>query len=515
MRSVSASMKKKLASRIQAGDSAMSASLWVGRPTTPLTEDRFLERQTILSSGNITKTSIAVCHPRLMRGATEVYIGYLESGTIKIAKTTYVEEMERHVWENDIGFSQAADDFCLCFDGTMPKAANGYVEFKTEQSPWVFWTLNGALYGKRVSDENEPIMLAETNCSTVSAVRAMWSSVGGYDFGLVVFFLLEGKLYYRQLIDGEFKDAEIVSFGPSGVTWEKIAAFRTWDYRIGLQAMTTDGVCYELFTQFMGIGKQNTEHVEIKSVSAKSGFIEVQYKNTKLNEHIDLSNISSPTPYGGLYSTLPPSILSVHNEEDENGDWGKIVIVTFDVHLSHDAVASNATSFTIVDSNGAIYMASKATLDVETAKVVKLEFADFNAAFDVCQLKYTPGTVKSLADTSMESLQFAFVPENLNPPQVDPPEAIEIWNTNEDGTSIAIKFTEAITNNPSGNEGNFAVTVSQYDYVPGGKLSNVSKNVVNVKMYAQAEEMVDISSVASDNITFSRNELSLGVLSDE
>ena len=515
MRSVSATMKRKLASRIQAGDNALSASLWVGRPTTPLTEDRFLERQTILSSKNITKTSIAVCHPRLMRGATEVYIGYLESGTIKIAKTTYVEEMERHVWERDIGYSQVADDFCLCFDGTMPKAPNGYVEFKTEQLPWVFWTLNGVLYARKMFDTSDPFVLAEANCSAVSAVRAMWSAYGSFDFGIVVFFILNGKLHYRQYIRGEWMDAEVVSFGPSGVLWEAVAAFRTWDYRIGVQLKSTNGAFYEMFTQFMGVGKQNSEHIEISYVKPESDLIEVNYTNARDNEHIELANVTAGAPYGGLYGSTVPRIMSVHNEDDGTGDWGKIVAVTFDVHLNASTIAANAGCFTLVDTNGAIYMASEAVLDVETAKTITLTFTDFNAAFGVCQLKYVPGTIKSLADTSMEQVQFAFTPENLNPPQIDPPEPVEIWNLNDNGTLVAIKFSEALTGDPNGNEEKFTVTVPVYNYVPGGTISDTTKSVINTKMYAQAEETINLSSGSGSGITFSRNKLSLEVLPSE
>lgn len=427
MRSVSATMKKKLASRIQAGDNAISASLWVGRPTTPLTEDRFLERQTILSSKNITKTSIAVCHPRLMRGATEVYIGYLESGTIKIAKTTYVEEMERHVWENDIGYSQVADDFCLCFDGTMPKAPNGYVEFKTEQLPWVFWTLNGVLYGRKAFDTSEPVVLAEANCTTVSAVRAMWSTTGGFDFGLVVFFLLNGQLYYRQLIGGEWMDAEVVSFGPDGVSWAEIVAFRTWDYRVGIQGKTTDGVCYEMFTQFMGVGKQNTEHLEVREINAKSNFIEVQYHNTQENEHIGLPNISAGAPFGGLYSTDVPILLSAYNVEDENGDWGTTVIIKFSNYLVASQVADNYLNFSLVDSWNAAYYPGAASL-ADDGVTVTLTFVDFNPASGVCELRYTPGTIYSMATIKVEETSVKFTPQNLDAPDIPQPEVESIWN---------------------------------------------------------------------------------------
>lgn len=428
MRSVSATMKKKLASRIQAGDNAISASLWVGRPTTPLTEDRFLERQTILSSKNITKTSIAVCHPRLMRGATEVYIGYLESGTIKIAKTTYVEEMERHVWENDIGYSQVADDFCLCFDGTMPKAPNGYVEFKTEQLPWVFWTLNGVLYGRKLWDESEPLVLAEANCSTVSAVRAMWSTTGGFDFGLVVFFLLNGQLYYRQLIGGEWMDAEVVSFGPDGVTWESLAAFRTWDYRIGVQLKSTDGKFYEMFTQFMGVGKQNAEHIEISSFRTKGDFIEVQYINASSDkEHIELTNVRSGAPFGGLYSTSVPKIISARNVADVNGDWGTTIKVEFDNYLVASDVVNNYLKFSLTDSWNVNYIASGAVLE-DDGRTVVLSFMNFNNAYDKCKIQYTPGNIYSLATILVELTSFEFIPQNLVPVDVPKPEVESIWN---------------------------------------------------------------------------------------
>lgn len=514
MRSISTSLKKKLASRIQAGENAMSASLWVSRPTTPLTEDRFLEKQSVIPSSNIVKTSIAVCHPHLMRGASEVYIGYLESGVIKVAKTNYVEEMERHQWTKDIGYSQEADDFCLCFNGSMPKAPNGKVEFKTEQLPWVFWVLDGVLYGRKLLDESEPFIIAESNCSTVSAVRAMWSSAGGFDFGLVVFFLLNGQLYYRQLIDNEWMDAEIVSFGPVGIRWSEIAAFRTWDYRIGIQGKTTEGVCYEMFTQFMGIGKQNTEHVQVKDVNAKSDLIEIKYDDGQENEHIELSSVSAGAPYGGLYSLDMPILISACNVEDNNGDWGTTVVVEFSNYLVAEQVASNNLQFTLVDSWGSTYYPNSARLNVEDGKTVTLIFEDFNSAHDVCEIQYTPGTVYSMATVLMQFTSISFKPQNLKPPAVPQPEVESIWNMNSQGTEIAIKFTEAITENPAGNEERFTVVTQEYDMVPGGTLHNHTKTVVGAKWYAGTEQVIDLSTGSGSGISSSNGELSLEVLSD-
>lgn len=426
MRSLSTTMKKKLASRIQAGDNAVSSSLWVARPTTPLTEDRYLEKQTVLSSSNITKTSIAVCHPRLMRGATEVYIGYLESGTIKVARTTYVEEMDRHVWDTDIGYSQAAEDFCLCFDGTMPKAPNGYTEFKTEQLPWVFWTLDGVLYGRKLWDESEPFVIAEANCSAVSAVRAMWSSYGSFDFGLIVFFLLNGQLYYRQLIGNEWVDAEIVSFGPSGISWEELAAFRTWDYRVGVQLKGSDGLYYEMFTQFMGSGKQNAEHIEIRSFDVESNFIELSYHNTKQVEHVEIQKVNASS---NLYSTEVPYIQSAFNVEDENGDWGTTIKVVFSYYLDIEAskLAEEYMQFVLTDSIGVQYAVSNASI-ANDRMTVTLKFMNFNNAYGVCKIQYTPGSAISVAETKVKFTSLEFTPQNLVPIDVPIPEVESVWN---------------------------------------------------------------------------------------
>jgi len=510
MRSMSSTMQRKVASRIQAGENGMSASLWVGRPTTPLTDDTFLEKQTVLNAANITKTSLAVCHPQLSRGATHIYFAYIEDGELKITRTYYVDIMERHEW-TPVDFSEQADDVALCFDGTMPKAPNGWIEFKTEQTPWVFWTLDGVMYGRKLDDPGEPLVLAEANCSAVSAVRAMWSSHGGFDFGLVVFFLLSGQLYYRQLINGEWMDAEVVSFGPDGVKWEALAAFRTWDYRVGVQLKSTDGTFYEMFTQFMGIGKQNTEHLELRNIRAAGEMAEVKYSTAQNSEHTRISWITTDAT---LYPSWPPVLESAYNTEGPEGDWGKLVVAVFDIELDAESISDSYAAFSLTDTNGVTYSANSAHNDPTNSRAIVLGFVDFNAAQGNCILKYTPGTLKSIAGIAVESTQLAFLPENLVPPKVDPPEPVEIWNLDEAGTQIAIRFTEALIGDPSANQEEFIITTQEYDMVPGGTLSNKTKAVTRIKGLASAEELVDLTSGVSSGISTDKNQLSLEVLSD-
>jgi hypothetical protein len=438
---MSSTMKRKVASRIQAGENGMSASLWVGRPTTPLTDDNFLEKQTVLQGNNITKTSLAVCHPKLSRGATHIYFAYIESGELKITRTHYVDIMERHEWE-PVEFSEWAEDVALCFDGTMPKAPNGWVEFKTEQVPWVFWVLNGVLYGRKLDDPGEPLVLAEANCSAVSAVRAMWSSSGGFDFGLVVFFLLSGQLYYRQLINGEWMDAGVVSFGPDGVKWEALAAFRTWDYRVGVQLKSTDGAFYEMFTQFMGVGKQLTEHIEAQ-VRPKANYIPIKYTDSSSREHLEVSvSVQGVTTYG--LSSVP---TLVRNLDDGTGNYGLFIQVVLDYPVT--SVDGNVANFTLADGNGTPYICTGCSVD-EQGLVLLLEFMDFNLAEGTSlTLDYTPGTIMSPA-VPMEAFSVTFEPEGLVAPNIPVPEPIEAWNTNAEGTEIALRFSQKLTGDITG-----------------------------------------------------------------
>lgn len=441
MRSMSSTMKRKIASRIQAGENGMSASLWVGRPTTPLTDDNFLEKQTVLQGNNITKTSLAVCHPKLSRGATHIYFAYIESGELKITRTHYVDIMERHKWES-VEFSEWAEDVALCFDGTMPKAPNGWVEFKTEQIPWVFWVLNGVLYGRKLDDPGEPLVLAEANCSAVSAVRAMWSSHGGFDFGLVVFFLLSGQLYYRQLINGEWMDAEVVSFGPDGVKWEALAAFRTWDYRVGVQLKSTDGAFYEMFTQFMGVGKQLTEHISVYA-APKSNYVQVKYHDFSNDEHVETQVQPVGTRIYGL-SSVP---ISVVNVDDGTGNWGIYVRVVMDYPVSK--VEDNASNFSMVDSNGVTYTCVGCS-PTDGGKVLILEFMDFNLAEGASlTLSYNPGTIQSPA-TPLAEFDFTFEPQNLEAPNIPVPEPIEAWSVDPEGTEIGLRFSQNLVGDITG-----------------------------------------------------------------
>ena len=427
MRSVPSYILEQLNKNVQtrSNTSDPSTRMWISRPSTVLADDQFLERQTV-TTGSVTDVSIAVCHPRTMRNNTQIHIGYISSGTARVMTADHKMDMSTHVWV-DSGFAEPATAISVAYDGSMPKSKKGDVEFITEQDPWVFWVNNAVLYGRKLYSD-DTVVLAETNCTDVSAIRAMRSDAGGFDFGLVVFFILDGQLFYRQLIADEWMDAEIVSFGPSGTVWKEIAAFRTWDYRIGVQAKSVNGDIYELFTQFMGIGKQNVEHIEVDA-AARLSLQKIEESEPNTVEHaVKVARAESGTPYDGLYSTLPPKITDAYNVGSGSGNWGTTLIVIFDAHLRSDEIARNYSAFALSDENGMSISPLRAELQIEDGLTVKLTFEDFNSFVGACKVSYTPGDAITLADTLMEFTEFEFVPVNLNPSDIPIPEAVSIWN---------------------------------------------------------------------------------------
>ena len=421
MRSIPSDIASKLAmtKQTRANSADPSASIWIGRPTTALTTDVFLEKQTVLTATSITDSAVAVCHPRQGASNTKINIAYIADGVAHVVTAATKTKITNHIWV-DSGFEENASAISIAYDGTMPKDDQGKVEFVTESQPWVFWVDSGVLYARKMGTA-DTITLAQANCTDVSAIRAMWSEVGGFDFGLVVFFILSGTIYYRQYIDGVWMDAETVTFGPSSVTWTSIAAFRTWDYRVGVQGKTSDNVLYELFTQFMGIGKQNVEHLELTGLEVDSERIKVTYHDAELVEHVGVSDISGSGVKTYGLTSIP---LSVYNIDNGGGNYGLIVVCAIDYPVTN--VTGNDTQFTLTDANNVVWTSTGVAVD-GTGKIFTVTFPDFNAATGECSLSYIQGTIQC-AVVALAAFSISFTPTGLIPPIVDPPALEAIWN---------------------------------------------------------------------------------------
>ena len=82
--------------------------------------------------------------------------------------------------------------------------------------------------------------------------------------------------------------------------------------------------------------------------------------------------------------------------------------------------------------------------------------------------------------------------------------------TKADGAKIQITFSEPLTGTVSGNESHFTISVPEYDMVPGGTLSNVSKAVKSTSAKVSYAATIDLSAGALTDVVVSSGKLSLG-----
>lgn len=471
MRNISSALKAKFQSQFQtmANNADPEAVVWITRPTVPLTDPAFLDQTTVVGIGGMTACDIAVRRMRADREPDEVFLAVVANGYAQVYHSHIQPRMSDYVWTNDdYAFLEAADDVAIAFDGTMPAASDGTAQFVTEERPWVFWVKDGVLKGRKLGFLGD-VTLAAANAEKVTAIRASWSPTPSLDFGLIVFFTLSGALYYRQLIDGEWTDAEPTQIGYV-TSWEDIAAFRTWDYRVGLMGINADnGFVYYALTQFEGLAKHGGEFIDV-STRATGNLEAVRRHMTSTRERIEANVEAAAGPYGGLYRTGVPQIVSAENAAvGEN--WGQRAVIRFDRHLVAAEVAAQPSAFRIVDSLGGVYIASAAQLQAD-GMTVRLDFPNFNGATGVCSAQYVPGSVHTMAGVALTQTAFSFTPQNLVPPGVPSPSVVSVSNSGD--TQISIVFDEELTEPLTGAAEHFSVSFPSYLYTPGGPAITVT-----------------------------------------
>lgn len=430
MRNVPAALQPKLNNPMQIPSENAQPRLdaWITRPQTQIVDSNFLERQKI-KTGTITATDVAVRHTKFGQESDRVYVGYVSGGTAKVVSSEYAELIERHVWE-DSGFSETATDIALAFDATGKRDLFDRSEYLTKDAPWVFWIdANGALLGRVLSDSGDPVTLAESACTAVTAVRASYNEISDFDFGLCVFFLAGGLLFYRQYIEGTWYDAVTVTKLPDGVTITDIAASRTWDYRIVLQFLTSDMYLYELYSQYGGIGTRNQEHIEIGDIKAQGELTRIYYTDAKSgDEHIEIASINANGALLYAYTATPVKAYNT-DTDDASGNYGYFVNVTFS-HALHDAEGKNQL-FTMTDTNGNIF-GCISVKEIYNGMGLRLEFLDFNVAAKAenLTLTYTAPLSEGVMSpvVPLESFDITFVPEFLVAPDVPAPAISEVTN---------------------------------------------------------------------------------------
>lgn len=451
-------------------------SLRISRNRTILDNMALTEKVKVRSvnTNTLTDADVAVQHPRFHGENTKIWCVYIHDGKLGLRWTHDQENITEAKWTVVHLGAPTATACAIGFDSEVRENARGYAEFVTGDGyPLVFYVDGeGALHclylGGAIIDE----VLAAENVTDVSVVRGPSAKYGDWDMGLTVFFLMNGQLYYRQLIKGVWYDAEIVTLGIENETFAKIDAFNTWDYRVGVQILTNNGKLYQIITYTEGIGVRSTEHLDL-SLSAKVTLSGINYRNEYTREHLELGMSATALLIYGL-SSVPTAVANTD---------ATTIQVTFDYPVYSDEVTNSM--FTLVDSNGIDYLCHGFTISGGgTGRILTLTFDNFNlaAAAQNMTLTYTAPESGGLMSPAVQTESFTetFVPTGLVMPTVDPPTYDKAKN-NKAGTKIRLTLTEEYTNySLSGMDDNFSLALQEYEYVPNGALLNTTRAIATV-----------------------------------
>ena len=243
MRPISDELKARFESQLQTAANNADPKLpaILAHETVPLTSSDFLERELITEATGLTACSVAIRRPVAGQKPDRVYVAYIDENGAHVKKSDLPSKLSALAWTDVTPAAiETADDIAVAFDGSGDRV--------TGSEPWVLWTDGGVLYAMLLDSANAPITLEASGCTKVSAIRGMSDSPSGTSYAFTVFYIKSGALFCRTFTGTTWSAADQVTLGPAGVTWTDVAAFRTHDTRIGVQAKTSNGQVYELFS---------------------------------------------------------------------------------------------------------------------------------------------------------------------------------------------------------------------------------------------------------------------------
>lgn len=390
----------------------------------------------------IKSVDVAIAHSNYGRNDTNIiwicYIGEEDN----VLRVKYCEDAPPYKrWQTYHIPYIIADQCSICFDAKI-QSENNINEFITDEIPWVCYIRDGALYILDLNTGISSIVVSE-NVIDLDMVRGPITQNDARDYGLIIFFLMENQIYYKQRINNTWYDAEVVSINANG-TYEHLIAFRTWDYRTGIQVSDTNGELYQFITYPEGL--------------------------FDMREHISFTDINCSTELIWGWSAFVTNIINLDSET---------IQITFNCSNTEQGLLP--TMFTLVDSNGYNYICHGFTLN---DTILTLTFDDFSLAAlaDDLTLTYTKPSSGGLLSPAVQTNSFAetFVPSGLVPPAIDPPTFASATNST-DGMIITLVLTEDMLNTDvSEMASHFSVADQEYTYVPGGTLATTTRTIASI-----------------------------------
>lgn len=422
MRIIDNNLKDKLllAQQTLYNKANLSVRSVVSRPITSIETKQFWRECVITPGVTVVDSSLAIRHQFEDTLGDVVYAASVVGTTLTIKRAALTVGVTDMVWEV-VETIENCTACALQFDGRFEYTDHAIIEFLTDAVPYLFFiTTDGAIkYGIVGSALYETLVAA--NAVDVDVISGVSSKYGDIDQGLIVFYIVAGGVYYKQLIDGVWQDQESVSIAPANAV--SVKAERLFDYRIVLHITDNTGALYEAFSKMEASGWNSQDFISA-GISAVSSVIPIGYPNRYESEYVSAVILSASE---ALY-ILSPVMVAAKNIDNGEGNYGYKVLVTFD-----ERVYNVDTGFSLTDSDSGAWPSLSAVKISDI--VVEVTFANFNNANGDCSVMYTPGEM--MGDiVAVEADSFVFTPTGLVPFATDPPAPTAISNIEDWSGSI-------------------------------------------------------------------------------
>lgn len=435
MRSIDATLQARieLAQQTLFNNANPQMDVQVTRPRTPITRAGFWQESIVTEDATAICTSVAV--RRQVKNPTRAYVAYVTSGGTLVVKWADLSL----AWESMVWTVAETISGCVAcaveLDGSFVQAPRNRVEYLTDATPWLFYVTDaGALMGGPLGGTYET--LVATNVTAVDAIRGVASLYKDVDQGLLVFYIINGAVYYREYINGSWESQLSVSLAPANAV--RIKAERVFDWRIVLQVADNTGALYEVFSRMESSGWQSLERAVTLSGAGVTSteLINIDYADyTQEDTAITLVGVGCITVLNmSIYS---PALRAAHNiatstEDPENpgqyyDDYGYRVVFEFNQCVIN--AAEYPGDFKLVDSYGSSWYGQQAVVE---DRFVIVTFTDFNNAGNPITAYALAGNLwngyTALTETSVAFNATGLVPTFIPSPVPQSATNIQDWS---------------------------------------------------------------------------------------
>jgi hypothetical protein len=481
LRSIDPILKNKLLSSTQTvyEDSELSVRAIVSRARTPITDKRYWQESIISADTTVTDSSVTV-----MTHSTgnTIYAAQIVGTKLTVKKAKLSFDVSSIVWET-IKIVEGCTRCALQSVSNYKKNYSGFIErvFDQTEKPFLAYTTQtGEVYFGPLNDFAIFEKIINAGVTELDLVQGVESVHQDISQGIVLFYVIDGKLYYKQYINFSWTDQIEITAVPNSVI--DVHAEVLFDYRICLQVKDVSGALWEVMTKMEASSWNNQETIRC-NLSQSLATLPIVYSDFCDFEHISVNVTQILTR---LYA-LSPVMVYAENRDNGIGDYGRVVRLVFDENIFGEQ--DNIGRFSLHDSSSGSWAAQ--SIARVNSKTLDITFLDFNNAVNPVVVAYTPGTMTGDIEP-LDGDTIWFTADNLVPFDIKPP--VPMSASNLDQKTIEIAFDKPISSPDwSLAKNGFTVTSYEYNRIPDGSLLPVTYVVTSVEQGATDSIIVKLT----------------------